>query len=263
MPKKSYHEKEENDKAYEPGQETSDETSEEEEEEEDQENSDSEDSFIRDAQSLFKNSKKSLKKKVSDESSSSSLKKKKRKELKRKLEEEQSSSSPETVEVVKRKKPAKINKDSDDDEDEEKDVKIKKQKPTSDDDEQENEEKKMKKMRTGGKKKPVLFNDKNVDVNLHKEAATNISTKSVKINDKLLMKCHAIDFNEMQRNFGNNRDNDYAAMTFVKRIRNNHAFDFSVPFKDAPIIQDAIQVFIKANPVFFSAIKTYELTEKK
>ncbi len=211
--KRKKDEKEE-DRDYDPGQESFDETSEEEEETE--ETSDSEDDVIHDAQPLLKELTKPSKKKVSVQDSSPPLKKKKH-ERKKKFN---------TIE----------NND-------------------------ETEEKKLKKTKTdsgsGKKKSDSLFNDEIVDVNLYNEAPQNIKEKTVMLNQGLLMKCHVVDAAEMKNNY----NTDFSALTYVKKIKDGKSFRFSVPLNLGPTIQNAIQVFVTANPQFFAGSKTYELVE--
>lgn len=142
-----------------------------------------------------------------------------------------------------------------------KELKRKMTEPEVDEVDEEDDERKLKKPKTDGgakKKSASLFNDKNVDVNLYNEAPQNIIEKIVKINQGLLMKCHVVDASEMKGNYNNS---DFSALTFVKRIKDGKAFNFSIPLNLGPVIQDAIQVFVSSNPRFFSGSKTYELSE--
>ena len=127
----------------------------------------------------------------------------------------------------------------------------------------ETEEKKLKKTRadlgsgSGKKKSDSLFNDEIVDVNLYNEAPQNIKEKTVMLNQGLLMKCHVVDAAEMKNNY----NTDFSALTFVKKIKDGKSFRFSVPLNLGPTIQNAIHVFVTANPQFFAGSKTYELVE--
>lgn len=52
-------------------------------------------------------------------------------------------------------------------------------------------------------------------------------------------------------------NNDFAAMTFQKKMKDGKAYEFNVPLSLAPTIQHAAQIMIDANPQFFSGIKKF------
>lgn len=149
--------------------------------------------------------------------------------------------------VVKPLKKRKIPDQEHDPEPEQKDSK--KSKITKD----QNEEKDV----NSGKKKSVfLFNDKNVDVNLFNEAPQNIKVKKVKLNNNLILQCHVIDASDSKMSF----NNDFPALSFIKKMKDGKAFQFSIPFNLGPTVQSAIQIMVDANPQFFSGIKKFKQT---
>lgn len=105
-----------------------------------------------------------------------------------------------------------------------------------------------------GKRKVTLFNDYNVDVNLHNEAPQNIKVKKIKLSHSLIVLCQMIEGVDMKGSF----NNDFAAMTFQKKMKDGKAFEFSIPLALAPTIQNAAQIMIDANPQFFSGIKKFK-----
>jgi len=104
-----------------------------------------------------------------------------------------------------------------------------------------------------GRRKIALFNDHNVDVNLHNEAPQNIKIKKIKISQSLIVLCQMIEGVDMKGNF----NNDFAAMTFQKKMKDGKAYEFSIPLALAPTLQNAAQIMIDANPQFFSGIKKF------
>lgn len=104
-----------------------------------------------------------------------------------------------------------------------------------------------------GRKKYVLFNDNNIDHNLHNEAPQNIKVKKIKLSHSLIVLCQMIEGADMKGSF----NNDFAAMTFQKKMKDGKAYEFSLPLSLAPTIQEAAQIMIDANPQFFSGIKKF------
>ncbi len=98
------------------------------------------------------------------------------------------------------------------------------------------------------KNSSIMFNDRNVDVNLHNEAPQNIKTKKIKLSASLILMCHVIDGLQSKLPFSN----DYPAMTFQKKMKDGKAFQFSIPFNLAPTLQNAVQIMIDANSQFFN-----------
>lgn len=104
------------------------------------------------------------------------------------------------------------------------------------------------------KKKAIMFNEEDVHINLYHEAPQNIQIKKIKLSQSLLVLCQMIEGIEMKGNY----NNDFAAITFHKKMRDGKAFEFSIPLNLAPIVQTAMQHIIEANPQFFSVIKKFK-----
>lgn len=105
-----------------------------------------------------------------------------------------------------------------------------------------------------GKRKVIFFDENNVDVNLHNEAPQNIKIKKIQLSHSLIVLCQMIEGVDMKGSF----NNDFAAMTFQKRMKDGKAFEFSIPLALAPTLQNAAQIMIDANPQFFSGIKKFK-----
>lgn len=223
MPQKRKRDEEEEDKTYEPGQEeTSDEETEEEEasSEIQEETSDSDDD-IQDAQSFLKEAKTSSKKKLSKQ-------------------------DPPALKItLKKKKP-----DIDDFERNMNEGKNKKPKLVKNG----NELDKEKDVKRRSASSTVMFNDRNIDVNLHNEAPQNIKAKKIKLSGSLILMCHVIDGLQSKLPF----NNDYPALTFQKKMKDGKAFQFSIPFNLGPTVQNAIQIMIDSNPQFFNGSKKFK-----
>ena len=105
------------------------------------------------------------------------------------------------------------------------------------------------------KKKAVMFVDDNVDLNLYNEAPQNINVQKIKLSHSLLMLCQMIEGIEMKGNY----NNDFAAITFQKKMRDGKAYEFSIPLTLAPLLQFGLQHVIDSNPQFFSGIKKFKM----
>lgn len=103
------------------------------------------------------------------------------------------------------------------------------------------------------RRKVTYFNDKNIDVNLHNDAPQNIKVKRIKLSQSLLVICQMIDGSEMKGNF----NNDFAALTFQKKLKDGKAFEFSIPLALVPSLQKATVIMVDANPQFFSGVKKF------
>ncbi len=231
MSQKRKRDEEEEDKTYQPGEEESsdEETEEEEGSSEIQEETSESDDDIHDAQSFLKDSK-TTSKKTLPKQDSSPLKIIKKKIVGNVQNEEKNMN----LGKIKRQKMAKTGN--------EKDV----GKTGSDGD----------KEKDGNKKKSssIMFNDRNIDVNLHNEAPQNIKSKKIKLSGSLILMCHVIDGLQSKLPF----HNDYPALTFQKKMKDGKAFQFSIPFNLGPTLQNAIQIMIDANPQFFNGIKKFK-----
>ena len=103
---------------------------------------------------------------------------------------------------------------------------------------------------SGLKKNPIIFNDGNVDVNLYTLEAQNIVKKKIKISSNLMILSQIIE------NWDNkNYNQEYAALTIQRKLKDGKAFEFNVPLNLAYSLQNAIQIIIDHNPKFFSGIK--------
>lgn len=265
--KKKKNAQEEKDKTYQPGDEENDEESEdeEEEEEEEEESEDTEDSDsnddIHDAQQFIKESKKSSKKNVSKANSSPiklTIKKKsmeqsgnsgfqsgnsgmemeennanvkKPRGRKRKINEVSATGTTETNTNTETNTITEVNEAG---------------------------------SSTSGtnKKKTSLssltvFNDANVDVNLYHEAPANIKVKKIKLSASLIVMCHVLDGLQAKLPF----NNDFPALTFLKKMKDNKAYNFSIPFNLTPTLQNALQIMIEANTTFFNNQRRFGLQE--
>lgn len=104
------------------------------------------------------------------------------------------------------------------------------------------------------KKKVIMFNDEDVHLNLYNEAPQNIKVKKIKLSQSLLVLCQIIEGADMKGGY----NNDFAAITFQKKMKDGKAYEFSIPLTLAPIVQTALQHIIDANPHFFSGIKKFK-----
>jgi hypothetical protein len=104
------------------------------------------------------------------------------------------------------------------------------------------------------KKKVVMFNDHDVHINLYNEAPQNIKMKKIKLSQSLLILCQMIEGSEMKGSYSN----DFAALTFQKKMKDGKAYEFSLPLALAPVVQTAIQLIIDSNPNFFSGSRKSE-----
>ena len=111
---------------------------------------------------------------------------------------------------------------------------------------------------SGIKKAPVIFNDGNVDVNLHTLEAQNIVKKKIKISSSLIV-CSQIVENWDNKNY----NQEYASITIQRKLKDGKAFEFNIPLNLAFSLQNAIQIIIDSNPKFFSGIKRPKSLMKK
>lgn len=102
----------------------------------------------------------------------------------------------------------------------------------------------------GAKKREApLFNDKNLDYNLFNDAPENVVAKKIKISNTVLVTCKMID--AITGGASGGLSYDYAALTFLRKIQNQKAFEFNLPLTLAPKIIEALKLIIKDNPKFF------------
>ncbi len=99
------------------------------------------------------------------------------------------------------------------------------------------------------KREPPVFNDKNVDYNLFNDAPENVMARKIKISNTVLVTCKMIDAITGGANAG--LSYDYAALTFMRKIQNQKAFEFNLPLSLTPNIIEALKLIMKDNPKFF------------
>ena len=95
-------------------------------------------------------------------------------------------------------------------------------------------------------KKRKLFDDSNIDVNLHSDPHSLIE-KKIKLSAICIVKCHMVNGADMKTPFAN----DFAAMTFEKKMKDGKAFEFSLPLNLAHNLKNAIDIMITSNKQFF------------
>lgn len=104
----------------------------------------------------------------------------------------------------------------------------------------------------GEKKKKVSasFDAGRVDMNLHTEDPNNIITRTVQISTGLKMACRMVSGTTA----GANKVTypDWAALIFIKKIKDDKSFEFNVSLKDAPRIIEGLNYIINENKTFFN-----------
>jgi hypothetical protein len=103
-------------------------------------------------------------------------------------------------------------------------------------------------VKKGKKKEAPVFNDKNLDYNLFNNDPENVVAKKIKISNTMLVTCKMIDG---VAGGASGLAYDYAALSFVRKIQNQKAFEFNVPLALSPNIIEALKLIIKDNPKFF------------
>ena len=159
-------------------------------------------------------------------------------------------------EAAARKRPRK---EEHDEEEEERPKRIKKPeakpkpkpKPKEDEEEIKHEASaSQKEDKKAGKKEPLPFNDRNVDVDLFHSSPNNVKPLKVKVSNNLIVTCRHIDQVDGARSGG--LTYDFAALTFQRKTNNDKMFEFVVPLSSGPRIQEAIVRIIEHNPKFFT-----------
>ena len=102
------------------------------------------------------------------------------------------------------------------------------------------------------KKESPLFNDKNLDYNLFSDDPDNVVSKKIKIAKNVILQCSMIDGNEKGKNAA---FQDYAALSFLRKTKDEKAFEFNLPLGLAPNIIEALKLIINDNPKFFHKYK--------
>lgn len=99
------------------------------------------------------------------------------------------------------------------------------------------------------KRETPVFNDKNLDYNLFNDAPENVMARKIKISNTVLVTCKMID--AITGGATGGLSYDYAALTFMRKIQNQKAFEFNLPLSLAPNIIEALKLIMKDNPKFF------------
>lgn len=97
------------------------------------------------------------------------------------------------------------------------------------------------------KKEAQLFNDKNCDFDLFKQAPNNVHPRKIKISNNVIVTCRMIEQTE-----GKTLTYDYAGLTFQRKTQNDRMFEFVLPLTTAPRIIEALQLIMSSNHKFFS-----------
>jgi len=101
---------------------------------------------------------------------------------------------------------------------------------------------------TSKKREAPIFNDKNIDYNLFTDAPENVMARKIKISNTVMVTCKMID---AIGGGAGGLSYDYAALTFMRKIQNQKAFEFNLPLALAPNIIEALRYIMKDNPKFF------------
>ena len=101
---------------------------------------------------------------------------------------------------------------------------------------------------TSKKREAPIFNDKNIDYNLFTDAPENVMARKIKISNTVMVTCKMID---AIGSGAGGLSYDYAALTFMRKIQNQKAFEFNLPLALAPNIIEALRYIMKDNPKFF------------
>jgi hypothetical protein len=100
------------------------------------------------------------------------------------------------------------------------------------------------------KREGPVFNDKNLDYNLYCNDPDNVVSKKIKISNNVIMTCRMIDGSEGRKTAAA-YSYDYAALSFLRKTKDEKAFEFNLPLNLAPNIIEAIKLIINDNPKFF------------
>jgi hypothetical protein len=95
-----------------------------------------------------------------------------------------------------------------------------------------------------------VFNDKNLDYNLYSNDPDNVVSKKIKISNNVIMTCRMIDGSEGRKTAAA-YSYDYAALSFLRKTKDEKAFEFNLPLNLAPNIIEALKLIMNDNPKFF------------
>lgn len=96
-----------------------------------------------------------------------------------------------------------------------------------------------------------IYNDKNVDYNLYSGDPNNVVCKKIKIDKNILVTCRMMEGSEGAKKTATFSFPDYAALSFLRKMKDEKAFEFNLPLGLAPSIIEALQLIINDNPKFF------------
>jgi hypothetical protein len=97
-----------------------------------------------------------------------------------------------------------------------------------------------------------IFNDKNLDYNLFNNDPDNVVSKKIKISSNVIVQCRMIDGNDKGKS---GLFHDYAALSFLRKTKDEKAFEFNLPLGLATNIIEALKLIIQDNPKFFQKYK--------
>lgn len=96
------------------------------------------------------------------------------------------------------------------------------------------------------KKADLVFDDTNLDLNLHNADPTNVVSRRVLLNNNLIMT------SKMINQATNNLTYDYAALAFQRKTNSEKMFEFLLPLSLVPRIIQGLEYIQKENPKFFA-----------
>jgi hypothetical protein len=100
-----------------------------------------------------------------------------------------------------------------------------------------------------------VFNDKNLDYNLFSSDPDNVISKKIKIASNVIVTCRMMEGNDGRKTANAYEFPPYAALSFLRKTKNEMAFEFNLPLVLAPKIIEALKLMMNDNPKFFSKHK--------
>jgi hypothetical protein len=92
-----------------------------------------------------------------------------------------------------------------------------------------------------------VYDDTNMDKCYYPKPDLNIEVKKMGLSPTLMVMCHVLDTSETKMPI----TSDFAALTFLKKMKEEKVFNFSIPFALVPALQDALGTMVGANKQFF------------
>jgi hypothetical protein len=96
-----------------------------------------------------------------------------------------------------------------------------------------------------------VYDDANMDKCYYSKPVLNIEVKKMGLSPTLMVMCHVLDTSETKMPI----TSDFAALTFLKKMKEEKVFNFSIPFTLVPALQDALNTMVEANRPFFNEHK--------